>query len=137
MYGNHTIHVAKTKVLISFVFTEKLIWVFVFTYAKCWFSYDAAQMSMCLNALASIMIYFTYKVYMKYLHRLHKDIFNIMYSGFLCLWIYLKLCTNHFCPPPFRRKAEGHSFWPSVLPSPYRSMYLVCATPPTALFRFF
>ena len=22
-----------------------------------------------------------------------------------------------FCPPPFRRKAEGHSFWLSVLPS--------------------
>ena len=45
------------------------------------------------------------------------------------------------CPPPFRRKAEGHSFWlsilPSVLPSPYRSMYLMCATPPTVLFRLF
>ena len=32
---------------------------------------------------------------------------------------------QHYCPPPFRRKAEGHSFWlsvrvsvhPSVLPS--------------------
>ena len=22
-----------------------------------------------------------------------------------------------YCPPPFRRKAEGHSFWLSVLPS--------------------
>ena len=29
------------------------------------------------------------------------------------------------------------SFRPSVLPSPYRSMYLVCATPPTVLFRLF
>ena len=25
--------------------------------------------------------------------------------------------TLIFCPPPFRRKAEGHSFRPSVLPS--------------------
>ena len=43
-----------------------------------------------------------------------------------------------YCSPPFRRKAEGHSFWlsvcpsvcpsvlPSVLPSPYSSMYFVC-----------
>ena len=56
-----------------------------------------------------------------------------------------KSMSPYFCPPPFRRKAEGHSFWlsvlpavlPSVLPSPYRSKYLVCATPPTVLFRFF
>ena len=50
-----------------------------------------------------------------------------------------------FCPPPFRRKPEGHVFWlsvipsvrpsvrPSVLSSPYRSMYLVQATPPIVL----
>ena len=29
------------------------------------------------------------------------------------------------------------SFRMSVLPSPYSSMYLMCATPPTVLFRFF
>ena len=27
-----------------------------------------------------------------------------------------------FCPPPFRRKAEGHSFWLSVLPSVHPSV---------------
>ena len=39
-----TIRVAKTKALISFAVTAKLICVFVFAYAKCWFSHDAAQM---------------------------------------------------------------------------------------------
>ena len=42
---NYTIHVAKTKALISFAVTEKLIWAFVFAYADCWFSHAAAQMS--------------------------------------------------------------------------------------------
>ena len=34
--------VAKTKELISFAVTAKLICVFVFAYAKCLFSHDAA-----------------------------------------------------------------------------------------------
>ena len=33
----------KTKALISFAVTAKLICVFVFLYAKCWFSHDAAH----------------------------------------------------------------------------------------------
>ena len=40
---NCTIYVAKTKALNSFAVTVKLICVFVFAYAKCWFSNDAAQ----------------------------------------------------------------------------------------------
>ena len=36
-------HVAKTKVLISFAVTAKVICVFVFAYADCWFSHDTAQ----------------------------------------------------------------------------------------------
>ena len=35
---------AKTKALISFAVTAKLICVFVFAYLNCWFSHDAAQM---------------------------------------------------------------------------------------------
>ena len=35
---------AKTKALISFAVTAKLIWVFVFAYAKSRFSHDAAHM---------------------------------------------------------------------------------------------
>ena len=35
--------VAKTKTLISFAVTAKLICVFVFAYAKRWFSHDAAH----------------------------------------------------------------------------------------------
>ena len=38
-----TIRAAKTKALISFAVTAKLIWVFVFAYAKCCFSHDAAR----------------------------------------------------------------------------------------------
>ena len=39
-----TIHIAKTKALISFAVTAKLICVFVFAYADCWFSHAAAQL---------------------------------------------------------------------------------------------
>ena len=38
-----TIHVTKTKALISFAVTAKLICIFVFAYAKCRFSHDVAQ----------------------------------------------------------------------------------------------
>ena len=40
---NYTIHVAKTKALISFAVTAKLICVFVLAYADCWFSHDPAH----------------------------------------------------------------------------------------------
>ena len=36
--------IAKTKALISFAVTAKLICVFVFAYAKLWFSHDAAHL---------------------------------------------------------------------------------------------
>ena len=39
-----TIRVAKTKMLISFAVTAKLICAFVFAYADCWFSYVAAHL---------------------------------------------------------------------------------------------
>ena len=42
--GKCTIHVAKTKALISFAVTAKLICVFVFAYAVCWFSHEEAQL---------------------------------------------------------------------------------------------
>ena len=45
---DHTIYVAKTKALISFAVTAKLICVFFFAYAKCWFSHDAAHFSFFL-----------------------------------------------------------------------------------------
>ena len=36
--------IAKTKALIRFAVTAKLICVFVFAYAKSWFSHDAAHL---------------------------------------------------------------------------------------------
>ena len=98
--------------------TAKLICAFVFAYANGWFSHAAAH----LNFVVPLIICYYFHHY------------------------FSRIMRRHFCPPPFRRKAEGHSFWlsviPSVLPSfrpsaPYRSMYLVQATPPTVLFRFF
>ena len=41
---NCTIRVAKTKALISFAVTVKLICTFVFPYTDCWFSHVAAQL---------------------------------------------------------------------------------------------
>ena len=43
---NCTIRVAKTKALISFAVTAKLISAFVFAYVECWFSYAAAQLGL-------------------------------------------------------------------------------------------
>ena len=44
-----TIYVAKTKALISFAVTVKLICVFVFAYAKIWFSHSAAHLGISLK----------------------------------------------------------------------------------------
>ena len=46
-----TIRVAKTKALISFAVTAKLICVFVFAYARIRFSHDAAHMIVRRNNL--------------------------------------------------------------------------------------
>ena len=45
-----TISVAKTKALISFAVTAKLICVFVFAYAIIWFSHDAALICVTINS---------------------------------------------------------------------------------------
>ena len=48
---NRTIRVAKTKALISFAETAKLICVFVFAYADCWYSHEAAHLLPMLGCL--------------------------------------------------------------------------------------
>ena len=50
---------AKTKVLISFAVTAKLICTFVFAYADCWFSPAAAQF---INKKADVMLFIGEKV---------------------------------------------------------------------------
>ena len=73
---------AKTKALISFAVTAKLICVFVFAYAKRWFSHDAAHIilrrcdnnkgagqSACLNSLMRAVLVPVY-MYIKVLARL-------------------------------------------------------------------
>ena len=48
-------YVAKTKMLISFTVTTKLICIFVFTYANCWFPHDVDVLFFYL---------FTYLIYL-------------------------------------------------------------------------
>ena len=49
---------AKTKTLISFAVTAKLICVFVFAYAKIWFSHDAAHMRILILFVTSFFFMF-------------------------------------------------------------------------------
>ena len=49
-----TIRVGKTKALISFAVTAKLICAFVFAYAKHWFSHDAAHVSTTCKSLVNM-----------------------------------------------------------------------------------
>ena len=60
---NCTIRVVKTKALISFAFTAKLICAFVFTYADCWFSHVAAHLFYIKKAHE---IYLSYGFLFKY-----------------------------------------------------------------------
>ena len=50
------IQVAKTKALISFAVTAKLICAFVFAYADCWFSYEVAQLFVPLPVYATCVM---------------------------------------------------------------------------------
>ena len=54
---NCTIRVAKTKVLISFEVTAKLICAFVFVYADCWFSHAEAQFCWFSHAEAQFSVF--------------------------------------------------------------------------------
>ena len=51
-----TVHVAKTKALISFAVTAKLICTFVFAYADCWFSHAAAHFTLVLFLLIDVQM---------------------------------------------------------------------------------
>ena len=51
-----TIRVAKTKALISFAVTAKLICVFVFAYAKRWFSHGTAQMKIKMTIKEKLVL---------------------------------------------------------------------------------
>ena len=60
---------------------------------------------------------------------------RLLYKSEMTIYSFIKVhwptIFNHFCPPPFRRKAEGLSFRLSVHLSPY----LMCA-PTKVLFKF-
>ena len=48
--------VAKTKALTSFAVTAKLVCVFVFAYAKCWFSHDAGFCALGTGKLSRSLV---------------------------------------------------------------------------------
>ena len=52
---NSTIHVTKTKALISFAVTAKLICVFVFAYSNCWFSHAKVHIQNQRHSCAVIL----------------------------------------------------------------------------------
>ena len=62
MKRNSTIRVAKTKALISFAVTAKLICAFVFAHANCWFSHDVAHILIalylqgCVSSLLDLLL---------------------------------------------------------------------------------
>ena len=57
-----TIRVAKTKALISFAVTAKLICVFVFAYADCWFSHGVAHILSNICHLDVSIVTFLYVI---------------------------------------------------------------------------
>ena len=59
---NCTIRVAKTKTLISFAVTAKLICVFVFAYADCWVSHEVAHFIEAVNDISQYLINFNASV---------------------------------------------------------------------------
>ena len=50
-------YVAKTKALISFAVTAKLICVFVFAYAKIWFSHDEDHFRWSISIAVSLLLH--------------------------------------------------------------------------------
>ena len=81
--------VAKTKALISFAVTAKLICAFVFSYADCWFSHGAAH-------LCHLQLFAFWVILCDFLSL---QIFcqNEQFSSscFLCLQILVKI--HNFC----------------------------------------
>ena len=53
-----TIHIAKTKALISFAVSAKLICVFVFAHSKRWFSHDAILILKSVKSIKHLIINF-------------------------------------------------------------------------------
>ena len=68
-----TIHVAKTKALISFAVTAMLICAFVFAYAKCLFSHDAAQLFIA-HGISLIEMIFLYRELLRLTHDVEGQI---------------------------------------------------------------
>ena len=73
----------------------------------------------CLDDTLKICMCFGYNPQVNFWH-FFRNLNLVVFQAFIqWKWmdIVCKLLPQFYCPPPFRRKAEGHSFWLSVLPS--------------------
>ena len=99
-----TICVTKTKALISFAVTAKLICVFVFAYAKSWFSHGAAHLS-SMDSDYAILIYTV--------------LMALLYSDetlpyFFCTFQDSLKCLSHFETVAHVQCFVGHCYLPQV-----------------------
>ena len=76
-------YVAKTKTLISFAVTAKLICVFVFAYAKRWFSHDAAQILVMKLQRPFFFIFMLIEWYGVHSYFSHLQL-NLVFSNSFC-----------------------------------------------------
>ena len=92
-----TIRVAKTKALISFAVTAKPICVFVFAYAKRWFSHDAAHISPLFPVNSNFLGWFGSMPYV------HRQQLRSCWDGPHCSWASLpeacNQCLAHILSP--------------------------------------
>ena len=91
-YRDCTILVAKTKALISFAVTAKLICVFVFAYAERWFSHNAAHLLQAIH-----------NAYQKCFQQCMEVSKNSLLSHQFYLFSFFELSHKRFCFNPIRR----------------------------------
>ena len=106
---NCTIRIAKTKALISFAVTAKLICVFVFAYADCWFSHEAAHMYLkIIRNNFCLFVVFRFSQNICSMKKLQNVFFNDHQTCINCFSVKSKLwglTVFHFSLFPFKEHA--------------------------------
>ena len=89
---NCTIRVAKAKALISFAVTAKLICAFVFAYADCWFSHEAAH----IFVLARLIIISSQAASKNFSLTLWQQIFSAVFMKLWKLMVFIVQIIHYF-----------------------------------------
>ena len=77
---------AKTKALISFAATAKLICAFVFAYADCWFSNEVAHLMSCMHVCMLKDLLLRYKIALKFFSNGNNLCTSYHFSKFRGKW---------------------------------------------------